>query len=466
MFKIKRIHFIGIGGIGMSALAEILYQKGFNISGSDVTENLLTQRLKKKIKFFNYHNQKNVVNADLVVHSSAIKKNNIELKSAIKLKIPIFSRAMMLADVMRFKSSITIAGSHGKTTTTSIISSILEHSKLDPTILSGGIINSLKINAKLGKGEWIVAEADESDGSFVTLPSTIGVINNIDYEHVDFYPNIKSLKKSFIEYANKIPFYGFIALGIDDKNVLAVKKKLTAKKTITYGLSSKANFSATNIRTILKNGNFWTKFDLIENLKKRKILKNFNCQLLGKHNVQNILASITVSRGLNISYANIKNALKNFQGVKRRFSILYKTKKNIIIDDYAHHPKEISVTLESLKQITRKKIIAVFEPHRYSRLSEMMNEFIESLKTSDKIFILPVYSAGEKKSKIDSYFFYLKLKKRFKTKSLFFYKNEKIFFDQLLETMTNGNNIIFLGAGLSSKFANRFCEFFLKEKNV
>ena len=466
MFKKKRIHFVGIGGIGMSALAEILYQKGFNISGSDVTENLLKQRLKKKIKFFNYHKQKNVINADLVVHSSAIKKNNIELKSALKLKIPIFSRAMMLADVMRFKSSITIAGSHGKTTTTSIISSILEHSKLDPTILSGGIINSLKINAKLGKGEWIVAEADESDGSFVTLPSTIGVINNIDYEHVDFYPNIKSLKKSFIEYANKIPFYGFIALGIDDKNVLEVKKKLLAKKTITYGLSSKANFSATNIRTILKNGNFWTKFDLIENLKKRKILKNFNCQLLGKHNVQNILASITVSRGLNISYANIKNALKHFQGVKRRFSILYKTKKNIIIDDYAHHPKEISVTLEALKQITRKKIIAVFEPHRYSRLSEMMNEFMKSLKISDKIFILPVYSAGEKKSKIDSYFFYLKLKKKFKTKSIFFYKNEKIFFDQLLQTMTDGNNIIFLGAGLSSKIANKFCDFFLKNKNV
>ena len=247
MFK-KTYSFCCIGGIGMSALAEILYQKGFNISGSDVTENLLTQRLKKKIKFFNYHNQKNVINADLVVHSSAIKKNNIELKSALKLKIPIFSRAMMLADVMRFKSSITIAGSHGKTTTTSIISSILEHSKLDPTILSGGIINSLKINAKLGKCEWIVAEADEAEGSFVTLPSTIGVINNIDYEHVDFYPNIKSLKKSFIEYANKIPFYGFLALGIDDKNVLEVKKKLLAKKTITYGLSSKANFSATNIR--------------------------------------------------------------------------------------------------------------------------------------------------------------------------------------------------------------------------
>ena len=206
MFKKKRIHFVGIGGIGMSVLAEILYQKGFNISGSDVTENLLTQRL-KKIKFFNYHNQKNVINADLVVHSSAIKKNNIELKSALKLKIPIFSRVNDAGlGRTRFKSSITIAGSHGKTTTTSIISSILEHSKLDPTILSGGIINSLKINAKLGKGEWIVAEADESDGSFVTLPSTIGVINNIDYEHVDFYPNIKSLKKSFIEYATKYHF--------------------------------------------------------------------------------------------------------------------------------------------------------------------------------------------------------------------------------------------------------------------
>ena len=206
MFTKKHIHFVGIGGIGMSAIAQVLYQKGFKVTGSDISENLITKKLKKKIKIFYSHKPSNVNNADILVHSSAINKNNVEIKSASKKKIPIFTRAMMLAEIMRLKSSITVAGSHGKTTTTSIIASILEFSGYDPTILSGGIINGLEINAKLGKGQWIVAEADESDGSFVFLPSTIGIINNIDFEHVDYYKNIKDLKKSFLKYVYNIPF--------------------------------------------------------------------------------------------------------------------------------------------------------------------------------------------------------------------------------------------------------------------
>ena len=204
MFIRKHIHFVGIGGIGMSAIAQVLFQKGFKVSGSDISQNQITKKLQKKIKIYYSHNAKNINNADLIVHSSAIKSNNIELKSAIKKKIPIFSRAMMLAEIMRIKSSITIAGSHGKTTTTSMIATILEDSGNDPTILSGGIINGLEINAKLGKGEWIVAEADESDGSFMFLPSTVGVINNIDLEHVDFYKNINHLKESFLKYACRV----------------------------------------------------------------------------------------------------------------------------------------------------------------------------------------------------------------------------------------------------------------------
>ena len=464
MFKKKHIHFIGIGGIGMSGIAQVLHKKGFRVSGSDLSENIIIKKLKKKMKICGSHKAENVNNADIVVYSSAVKKNNIELLTAKKKKIPVFSRAMMLAQVMRLKSSITVAGSHGKTTTTSLISSIFETSGMDPTILSGGIINNLKINAKLGKGDWIVAEADESDGSFMYLPSTIGVINNIDLEHVDYYKNIKHLKESFIRYSENIPFYGFISLGIDCKNVREIKKKIYGKKITTYGLSQKCNYSATNVKIIKKNNSYLTSFDLIENFGTKKILKNFISPLLGDHNVKNILASISVSRGVKISYSNIKKALKTFSGVKRRFTVLHKSKDNLIIDDYAHHPIEIKETLKSLKEITNNQIISIFEPHRYSRISAMIDDFIHCFKNSNQIFILPVFSAGEKKiNKIDSAFFYKKLKEKYINKNIYLSENDNFFFDRLKEKMTPGNNIIFLGAGLSSKTANKFKNY-LKKK--
>jgi len=460
MFDKKHIHFIGVGGIGMSALAQVLLQKGFKVSGSDLSKNSITEKLKKKIRIYSSHNEKNIDSADIVVHSTAIKQNNIELRSAKKKNIPIFSRAMMLAEIMRLKKSITIAGSHGKTTTTSLIASILEFSGLDPTILSGGIINSLKINAKLGKGEWIVAEADESDGSFTFLPSTIAVINNIDMEHVDFYKNEKHLNESFLKYADKIPFYGFLALGIDNKNVKKIEKKLSKKKIYTFGLSKEANFSATKIKIVKQKELFFTDFELVENLKDQYLVKKISIPLLGSHNIQNVLGSICVARGLGISYQQIKNALKNFQGVKRRFSIISKSKKNLIIDDYAHHPSEISATIKTLKDITSKKIISIFEPHRYSRLSSMFNDFIKSFYLSDKIFLLPVYSAGEKKKKIDSNYFCKKLIQKYPNKKIFSYINDETLFKQLMQNIYEGDNIIFLGAGLSSKTAIKFSKTF------
>ncbi|MAI60220.1 MAG: UDP-N-acetylmuramate--L-alanine ligase [Rickettsiales bacterium] len=464
MLKKKHIHFIGIGGIGMSGIAQVLYKKGFKVSGSDLSENLIIKRLRKRMKISISHKAGNINDADIVVYSSAIKKNNIELLTAQKLKIPVFSRAMMLAQVMRLKSSITISGSHGKTTTTSLIASIFENSGMDPTILSGGIINSLEINAKLGKGDWIIAEADESDGSFIHLPSTIGVINNIDLEHVDYYKNIKHLKEAFLRYSKNIPFYGFLSLGIDCKNVREIKKKIYGKKIITYGLSQQCNYSATNVKIIKKNNSFLTSFDLVENFEKKKILKNFISPLLGDHNVKNILSSISVSRELKIPYPKIKKALKTFSGVKRRFTVLHKSKDNLIIDDYAHHPIEIKETLKSLKQITKKEIISIFEPHRFSRISAMMNDFIHCFKNSNQIFILPVFSAGEKKkNNIDSAFFYKKLKEKYTNKNIYLSEYDKFFFDKLKEKMIPGNNIIFLGAGLSSKTANKFNKFFKKK---
>jgi UDP-N-acetylmuramate--alanine ligase len=462
MFSKKHIHFVGIGGIGMSAIAQVLYQKGFKVTGSDISENLITKKLKKKIKIFYSHKPGNVNNADILVHSSAINKNNVEIKCASKKKIPIFSRAMMLAEIMRLKPSITVAGSHGKTTTTSIIASILEFSGYDPTILSGGIINGLEINAKLGKGQWIVAEADESDGSFVFLPSTIGIINNIDFEHVDYYKNIKDLKNSFLKYIHNIPFYGLVALGIDNKNVKEIKEKIHGKKIVTFGLSNDADFRAINIKTLKRNEGFFTSFDIVDKFQK-KMTKNFIVPLIGEHNIRNILASISVTRGLKIPYTKIKQSLRNFKGVKRRFTILYKKNENLIIDDYAHHPVEINSTLSSLKLITKKKIITVFEPHRYSRLSEMFEQFLYSLRYSDEIFVLPVYTAGEKKiNKIDSIYFFNKLRKKYKNKFIYLSSDIKKTFMILKKNISPGDNVIFLGAGMSSKFANNFSDLLLK----
>ena len=233
MFEKQNIHFVGIGGIGMSAIAEVLHRKGFTVSGSDLKENSITARLRKKgIKIFKKHSSNNIKKVGIIVHSSAIKKSNIEIKTAKKKKIPIYTRAMMLSEVMRLKPSITIAGSHGKTTTTSLIASILEFAGFDPTIINGGIINDINTNAKLGSGEWIVAEADESDGSFTMLPSTIGVINNIDLEHLDYYRNIEEIKTSFVEYSKNIPFYGFLSINIDDSNVRSILKKIEKKNNI------------------------------------------------------------------------------------------------------------------------------------------------------------------------------------------------------------------------------------------
>ena len=462
MFDIKKkIHFIGIGGIGMSALASILSDKGFKVSGSDSSENYITKKLKKKkITVHHGHSKSNLKNIDIVVHSSAIKKNNIELKFAKKNKIPIFSRAMMLADVMKLKSSITVSGSHGKTTTTSLIASILERSNYDPTIINGGIINGLDLNAKLGKGQWLVAEADESDGSFVFLPSTIGIINNIDLEHTDYYSDLNHLKKAFIKYAKNIPFYGLLFLCIDDKNIVDIKQKLSSQKIISYGLNTSANFSATNLKIFIKQNNFFTSFDLIENLKKKKIIKNFTLPLVGKHNVQNCLAAISLSRSLNISYTKIKKSISQFQGVKRRFSILSNKNGNLIIDDYAHHPSEIKATLESLKLISKKNIITIIEPHRFSRLTSFLPDFIKSLSESNSIFVLPVYSAGEKlKSKINSLSFCKLLEKKFKRKYVYLVTNEKKFFKNLEKEITPGDNIIFLGAGRSTIIAEKFCKY-------
>ncbi len=462
MFKKKSIHFIGIGGIGMSAIAEILNKIGFKISGSDINQNNITKKLLKKgIKVYKKHSWKNINNSDMVVYSSAIKQNNEELKFAKLKKIPALSRASMLAEVMRLKSSITIAGSHGKTTTTSLLATILETANLDPTIINGGIINKFNTNAKLGKGEWIVAEADESDGSFVCLPSTIGVINNIDLEHLDYYKNIGQIKNAFLDYAKNIPFYGFLALCIDNKNVRDVKKKLFDKKIFTFGLSNKADFYADKIKNVEVKNQIFTKFDIVINLDKVKIIKDLIIPLIGNHNIQNVLGAVCVAKGLTISDSHIRKALKSYQGVKRRFSILFKNKSNMVIDDYAHHPVEIKKTINSLELITKGKVFSIFEPHRVSRVSSLLEDFISSFKKSDYIYVLPIYSAGEdNKKNINHSLICNILKKKYKNKTIKAYKTDKQLFEHLNQNICDGDNIIFLGAGKSSQLAEEFSKNF------
>ena len=460
MFEKKKIHFVGIGGIGMSAIAEILFKKKFIVTGSDINKNLITKRLSRNgIKVFYKHSSNNIIDSDIVVYSSAIKSSNIEIKTAKKKKIPLYSRAMMLAEVMRLKPSITVSGSHGKTTTTSLIASILLNSGCDPTIINGGIINNINANAKLGDGQWIVVEADESDGSFTMLPSTVGVINNIDFEHVDFYKNIKEVKNSFIKYAERIPFYGFLAINNDDNNIRSILNKIKQTKIFTYGLSKSSNFYAENIKTIKKENDFYTCFDIVSNFRKKNSTKNFLVPLIGNHNVLNSLCAYTVAKGLKISDFQIKKALREFKGVKRRFSIIHQNNKNMIIDDYAHHPREISVTLEALKSITTGKLITIFEPHRYSRIKNLISEFVKSFQCADMIFILPVYQAGEKVNKnINSVYLSKIFRNKYKNKIIDPVINQDSFFKNLNKIISNGDNIIFLGAGKSSKVANSFKE--------
>ena len=462
--KSKKIYFIGIGGIGMSGIAEILYSMGFNISGSDTQENNNISRLKKLgIKVKIGHNKKNIIESDLVVYSSAIKKENVELKKAKSLNLPILKRAKILAEIMKLKSSITIAGSHGKTTTTSIIACLLEEGKLDPTVINGGIINKYGTNAKLGKGKWIVAEADESDGSFIFLPSTICLINNIDPEHLDFYKNFNKLKESFLLYARHVPFFGFISLCIDHKNVKSLVKSLADKTVVSYGFSNEANVHPINVKINEIKGIYYSQFDVRINFKKIRIIKGVKIPILGDHNIRNTLGAISIGVNLGLKNQQIKSALKKFKGVKRRFTLVLKINKNKVFDDYAHHPKEIIATLETLKKITLGKIIAIHEPHRYSRLKELYNEFTSSFDDSHVLFILPVYPAGEKKLKnYTSQKLVSSIQKN--NKEVFFSESNKKIFDKIYKFLKPDDNVIFLGAGPITKLAYEFGDY-LKNKN-
>ena len=398
--KKEIIHFIGIGGIGMSGLAQVMKIMGFNVQGSDLNLNKSTESCKKiGIKILLGHSKKNISQATIIVKSSAIKKNNIEIIASKKKKLPIYERVEMLANIVALKKNIIITGSHGKTTTTSLVAKILSEAKLDPTIINGGVINSIKNNAKLGKGEWAVLEADESDGSFLKLPINYSVVTNIDKEHIDFYKNYQNLKKAFIKFLNKTPPIGKAVVCLDDIDLKKILKEVKTKNYLTYGFDIKSNYQILNPQYNLKN----SKFDLkIKALSSRQILiKNIFVNLIGKHNILNATAAIVICLNLGINMSIIKKTLKSFSGVQRRLTKIFVKDKKEFYDDYAHHPTEIISVLEGLRQVYKKrKIISVFQPHRYSRIKSLKSDFAQSFSDSDLVLLCPLYAAGEKKDKM------------------------------------------------------------------
>ena len=391
------IHFIGIGGIGMSGLAQIMKNMSFRVQGSDQSRNKNTNScLKLGIKIFIGHSSSNIKNATIIVKSSAIKNNNVEIKFAKKNKLPIYSRAEILADVVSLKKNIIITGSHGKTTTTSLVAKILSDQKLDPTIINGGVINSFNSNAKLGKGDWAILEADESDGSFLKLPINYSIVTNIDYEHLDFYKNYKNLENSFLNFINKTPPTGKSIICIDNNNVKKILNKIKNKNILTYGENKKANYQIKKIKYLSDSTSFDLKFK--DKDKKIKIIKNINVKLLGKHNVLNASAALIVCLNLGANINIIKKSLKNFSGVQRRMTKVFSKNKNDFYDDYAHHPTEIRSILEGVHNVNpKRKIICVFEPHRYSRVISLQNEFSKCFDKSSLVIMCPLYAAGEKK---------------------------------------------------------------------
>ena len=394
--KTEIIHFVGIGGIGMSGLALIMRGMGFNVQGSDISNNKNIERLKKnKIRVSINHKKKNIRNATILVISSAIKKNNPELIEAKKKQLPIYKRGEMLAHIVSLTKNIVVTGSHGKTTTTSLLAAIFSKTKLDPTIINGGVINELNNSAKLGKSDWCILEADESDGSFIHVPTTYTIVTNIDREHMDFYKSMSDLKNLFLEFINKVPSFGKSFICIDDKNNLELTKKIKIKNYYTYGTNPKSQFYIKNI----KQEKEFSEYDLSITLpgKKDISINKIKIPLLGIHNIRNATAAAAVASTIGISKKVIKKGLKEFKGVQRRFNKIFTYRETSFYDDYAHHPTEIKEVLNGVRIAYKKnEIICIFQPHRISRLKDLKKEFSLSFRKADTVILCPVYAAGEK----------------------------------------------------------------------
>lgn len=461
------IHFVGIGGIGMSGIAGILINLGYKVTGSDLKENAMTTRLARKGVIITIgHQAENVHGTSVIVVSSAISKDNPEILEARKLKIPVIKRAEMLAELMKMKSSIAVAGTHGKTTTTSLIAAILDQANADPTVINGGVINAYNSNARLGSGDWIVVEADESDGSFTKLMSTIAVVTNIDFDHIDNFKDFSELRNLFAQFVENIPFYGTAILCVDHPDVEKIANNTIDRNVITYGLSQSADVSCENIN-LSSNG---STFDIIFSEKimkkygvKDKTWKNFSISMFGRHNVQNALAAISAALELTISEENMRIALGSFMGIKRRFTRVADINGIAIIDDYAHHPVEIEAVLRAARSSCSGRIFAVMQAHRYTRLAKFLDDFAKSLELSDHVFITPIYSAGEQNNDIDHFSLLKKIHEN-NVVNADFVQDISALKEKISSMMNKEDFIIFLGAGDITQWAYNFAS--LLEQNV
>jgi len=447
MFEHYRIiHFVGIGGIGMSGIAEVLYNLGYEVTGSDIKESATVVRLKKiGIKVYIGHKAENIGDAHVVVVSSAIKENNPEIIEAKKRSIPVIPRAEMLAEIGRLKYSILVAGAHGKTTTTSLISTILNEAKIDPTVVIGGRLKATGANVSLGKGKFLVAEADESDGSFLKLSPTIAVATNIDREHMNYFKTMDKLWVAFRQFLDKVPFYGVSILCYEDMYLRYIMKELS-RRYISYGFSKEAIVKAKDLRF----DNMTTFFNIEyygENL------GEFSIPMIGRHNVLNALASIAVAKELGIEMDIVKKALAGFTGVQRRFEFKTYSRGIRVYDDYGHHPTEIKNTLKAIKDSMEGRLIVIFQPHRYSRTEDLFSEFTTAFFDADLLFLLDIYPAGEKP--IDGISSLMLANAISSTgKEVYYIKSQNEILNKLINVLREGDVVLTLGAGDVWKIAD------------
>jgi len=392
---IGTLHFVGIGGIGMSGIAEILHNLGYDVQGSDLADSANVQRLQKQgIRVAIGHRAENLGTSQVVVVSSAVKADNPEVTAARARLIPVVRRAEMLGELMRLKWSIAVAGTHGKTTTTSMIGTLLETAQLDPTVINGGIINAYGTNARLGSGDWMVVEADESDGTFVKLPATIAVVTNIDPEHLDYYGTFEAEQLAFESFVGNIPFYGFAALCVDHPVVQRMIPKLAERRVVTYGFSPQADVRAVNVEI----GRDGARYDavLVDRLSETsRTITGLRLPMLGEHNVQNSLAAVAVAEEMGFPDEVVRTALAGFKGVKRRFTKTGESRGITVIDDYGHHPVEIAAVLRAARAATSGAVIAVMQPHRYTRVANLFDEFCTCFNDADVVVVADIYAAGE-----------------------------------------------------------------------
>lgn len=394
-FDIGTVHFVGIGGIGMSGIAEVMHNLGYKVQGSDISENANVKRLQALgVNVMIGQHEKNVDSANVLVVSSAIRPDNPEVMAAKAKVIPVVRRAEMLAELMRLKWCVSVAGTHGKTTTTSMVAAVLEAAKVDPTVINGGIINSYGTNARLGEGDWMVVEADESDGTFVKLPATIAVVTNMDAEHLDFYGTFDAEKEAFKQFLDRVPFYGAAILCVDHPEVQGLITHLQDRRFVTYGLSAQADVRAVN----LSAAKGVVSFDVSVRARsggEDHVIEGFRLPMPGNHNVQNALAAIAVGLEMHVEDETLKEAFRNFGGVKRRFTKTGEVGGVTIIDDYGHHPVEIAAVLKAARDSFDRRVIAVVQPHRYTRLKSLFEEFCTCFNDADTVLVAPVYEAGE-----------------------------------------------------------------------